>query len=188
MRKLVFVIVAVIGLTASAAQANTIPEYRLMAGAFIPTGGMADVMKSSVLLGMQGGVELSQRVHLVATIGYATPRPKLFAATNDIHVYQYDAGAELFHVYSSDAREHWSVRPFVGAGVGGRTYDFQKSDLKSHSDFTGYGSLGTELQHTGIAARLEVRDYLSRFNGLTGGVSAKTRNNLVVGGGLSYHF
>lgn len=188
MRRFIILAVLAIPLIAASTDAGPLPEYRVFAGAYVPTGAMADVMKSSMLVGMQGAIELNEQLHVLATFGYATPRPKNFAYTNDVHFYQYDVGAELFRVYSASDNGRWTVRPFVGAGMGGRTYDFQDTDLKSHSDWNGYGSLGAELQHANIALRLEGRDYLSRFNGLRGNEETSTRNELVLGGGFSYHF
>lgn len=188
MRKVIIALAALlIPLAVGTASSATIPEYRLFFGAYIPTGSQADMLKSSMLFGLQGGAELSRNVHVLATLAYATPRSKGIDPA-DVHIYQYDAGAEYFHVYQASENAHWSVRPFLGAGLGGRTYDVQESDLKTHSDFTAYGSLGTELQHANIAARLEVRDYWTRFNGFSGNQSAKSYYSLVVGGGFSYHF
>jgi len=189
MRKIIAITALLVPFLATPAGAATMPEYRVLAGAYVPTGDMADVFESSMLVGMQGAVELNERFHFVASFGYATPKPKSFAFTNDVHLYQYDVGAELFGVYAaSGENDHWTVRPFVGAGLGGRTYDFQDTELASHSDWGGYGSLGAELQHRNIAARLEARGYLSRFNGLRGNEETATRNDLVLGGGLSFHF
>jgi hypothetical protein len=188
MRRVIVLAALLAPLAASIAWAGTTPEYRLFAGAYIPTGNQADLLKSSAVVGMQGGVEVKEMLHLIATVAYATPRPKGEAFT-DVHIYQYDAGAELFHVYSSSSEtNHWTVRPFIGAGLGARTYDPQHSTVGSQTDFTGYGSLGGELQHANIAVRLEARDYVTRFNGFRGELDAKTYNSLVVGGGLAYHF
>lgn len=166
-----------------------IPEARMFAGAYVPTGKQADALKSSMLLGVQGAVELTNNMHLVGTLGYATPRPDQPTIGKDVHLYQYDIGAELFRVYGAkDVDRHWTLRPFVGLGAGGRTYDFKGITAKAQTHFLGYGALGTELQHLGIAARIEARDYVSRFQGLAGELKATTRNDLVLAGGLAYHF
>lgn len=189
MRRIIIVAALLIPLAASTAWGNTIPEYRVIAGAYIPTGSQADLLKSTAVVGLQGGAELNRRLHVIATVVYATPKTKGLSYTNDVHIYQYDAGAELFHVYSASSEtNHWTFRPFAGAGVGARTYHPQHSDVKSSTDMTGYGSLGAELQHVNIALRLEARDYVTRFNGFNGELTAKTYNSLVVGGGLAYHF
>ncbi len=190
MRRILAVIVmGLIPLAGSTAWAGVTPELRMFAGAYVPTGKQADVLKSGMLIGVQSGIELTSRVHLIGTFGYATPRPDRPTIGKDVHLYQYDVGAELFRAYATSSEtDHWTFRPFLGAGVGGRTYDFPGVRHGSETNFVGYGSLGTELQHLNIAARLEVRDYLSRFRGLAGNESASTRNDLVLGGGLAFHF
>lgn len=191
MRKAIVLAGLLFAWAASVASAGPIPEYRVIAGAYIPTGSQRDFLKSSMVLGMQGGLEANDMLHFVATVMYATPRPKDTSLTNDVHIYQYDAGAELFHVYTvSKTDDHLSFRPFLGAGAGARSYHLQNTtvNVKSETDFTGYGSLGAELQHKNIAARLEVRDYMTRFNGFQGDLPTKTYWSLVVGGGFSYHF
>lgn len=188
-RALVVTAVFVLQLTGGAAWAGTTPEVRLFAGAYLPSGEQAKVLKSSMLVGVQSAVELSSRVHLLGTFAYATPRPDRPTIGNDVHVYQYDVGAEVFRIYSaSRTNDHWTFRPFVGAGIGGRTYDFHDVASGSETNLVGYGALGTELQHLNIAARVEARHYLSRFKGLTGTESASTRSDHLVSGGLVFHF
>jgi hypothetical protein len=128
MRKILVVIaVFLITLAGSKAWADVAPEFRLFAGAYVPTGKQADVLKSSMLVGVQSAVELTSGVHLLGTFAYATPRPDRPTMGNDVHLYQYDVGAELFHIYSASSEsEHWTFRPFIGAGLGGRTYDVKK--------------------------------------------------------------
>lgn len=188
MRTMAIILAALLTLAAGTAWGAMTPEYRIFGGAYIPTGSQADMLKSSMLVGVQGGAELSRKFHLIGTLAYATPRTKDRLDAQDVHLYQYDAGAEYFHVFQVSENAHWSVRPFLGAGAGARTYDIQHSDIKMHTDFTGYGSVGAEFQHVNIAARLEVRDYWTRFNGFSGSQSAKDYYSLVVGGGFAYHF
>lgn len=188
MRTMAIILAALLTLAAGTAWGAMTPEYRIFGGAYIPTGSQADMLKSSMLVGVQGGAELSRKFHLIGTLAYATPRTKDRLDAEDVHLYQYDAGAEYFHVFQASENAHWSVRPFLGAGAGARTYDIQHSDIKMHTDFTGYGSVGAEFQHVNIAARLEVRDYWTRFNGFSGNQSAKDYYSLVVGGGFAFHF
>ena len=81
----------------------------------------------------------------------------------------------------------WLLRPFVGLGVGGRTYDFEAANVKTRSFLVGYGALGTEFQISRFAVRLEGRDYLSRMKDIAGLTKAATRNDLMVTAGLAYH-
>lgn len=188
MRVLMLLSTALLALAVTVAQAEPVPEVRVFAGAYVPTGDQADVLKESMLVGTQVGIEAAHMVHLLGTFAYATPEPDHPTIGNDVHIYQYDAGAEIFRVISaSRENDHWTIRPFIGAGLGARTYDFFDLDSESETNFVGYGSLGTEIQHTNIALRLEARNYISRFKGLTGEEATSTRNDLALGAGLSIH-
>jgi hypothetical protein len=81
-------------------------------------------------------------------------------------------------------RHHF--RPFVGAGVGSRTYDYKDRQTKNTSCVAGYASLGAEIRHRVIAVRSEARDYLSCFQSPISG-ERRTRNDLGLTIGLVYH-
>jgi hypothetical protein len=81
----------------------------------------------------------------------------------------------------------WMIRPFAGAGVGGRTFDYSDVDAGGHTALAGYGALGTELQTGRFAVRLEARDYVYRFEGLDGTEDATTRNDLTLVLGAALH-
>jgi hypothetical protein len=187
---LLFVVMLMIVWAASASGAGTIPEFRLFTGAYVPTGSQTDVLKASAFYGGQVAVETGRMFHLVGTFGYGEPRTKGSAIVTKVRAYFYDAGAEVFHTVSltSQGEPEWLLKPFLGAGVGARTYDLKGVDSKAHTDAAGYGAVGTEIQHTRVAARIEVRDYLTRFKGFTGEEKASTRNDLGILGGLVYHF
>ena len=200
MRVVTFLSIALLAVGIAVVQAKPVPELRVFAGAYVPTGDQADLLESSMMIGTQIGIEAANMVHLIGTFAYATPEAKRPGVGRDVHVYQYDAGAEIFRVISASRENgHWTLRPFLGAGLGARTYDFHDVDSGSETNFLGYASLGTELQHKNIALRIEARDYLSRFSGLPVGRHGEhslmdddddttTRNDLTFGGGLSLHF
>jgi len=187
MRRTLILLAAVLALQAPIVQAQVTPEVRPFAGAYIPTGDQADVLKSSFLVGIQAAVEVNEALHLLGTFGYATPRPDRPAIGNDVHIYQYDVGAELFRIIPfSDDR--WSFRPFAGAGLGARTHDFKdRSDTDAQTYFAGYGALGAEIQHRRVALRIEARDYVTRFKGLLGNEAAVARNDVMLGAGVAFH-
>jgi hypothetical protein len=199
MRAVTFLSIALLAVGVAAVQAKPVPELRVFAGAYVPTGDQADLLESSMMIGTQVGIEAASMVHLIGTFAYATPEAERPSVGRDVHVYQYDAGAEIFRVISaSRENDHWTFRPFLGAGLGARTYDFHDVDSGSETNFVGYASLGTEFQHKNVALRIEARDYLSRFSGLpvdrhgqhslTDDGDTSTRNDLVFGGGLALHF
>ncbi len=188
MRALILLSAAFLAFAAAVVQAEPVPELRVIAGAYVPTGDQADVLKGSMMIGTQVGLEAAEMIHVLGTFAYATPETDRPAIGKDVHIYQYDAGAEIFHVLSASRHnDHWTFRPFLGAGLGFRTYDFHDIDSGSETNFLGYGSLGMEFQHKSIALRVEGRDYVSRFKGLTGDEKSSTRNDLMFGAGLSFH-
>jgi hypothetical protein len=188
MRTLIAVIavLSLVSLSPAPAEAEGTPEFRLLVGAYVPTGNQADLLGNSMMIGGQVAYELSGSIHLLGTFSYATPENDMPSNTNDVHIYQYDAGAELFQAI--DMSNAWTFRPFVGLGLGGRTYDLKNGDSGSQTNGLGYGALGAEFQKGRLAARFEGRDYVSHFDGLNGEDPASTRNDLMFSGGLSFHF
>jgi hypothetical protein len=186
--RLVLAIVAgvlILATTCNAGEMNFVPEVRTFAGAYVPTGDMRDVLKDGPMVGAQLGVEVVQHFHVVGSVGWSFTSDRVAAIEEDIHIAQYDLGFELFE--SFDVSEAWMLRPFVGLGAGGRSYDYNDLDRSAETDFAGYLALGTEFQIHRMALRVEGRDYLSRFEGLDGTLDAKTRNDLFVSAGFAYH-
>jgi hypothetical protein len=101
----------------------------------------------------------------------------------DTNIWQYDLGLEgnLIH----DIGYGWSVRPFLGAGLGARTYDYP-SGYDSFACTSGYGAMGLEIQRNKLAYRAEGRSYLSCFESprMHG---RSTRSDYVLSLGLSLH-
>lgn len=188
MRRTLVLLAAVLALQATPVQAQFTPEVRPFAGAYIPTGDQADVLKSSFLVGIQAAVEVNEALHLLGTFGYATPRPDRPTIGNDVHLYQYDVGAELFRIIPFSSNDHWTFRPFAGMGLGARTHDFKdRGDTDAQTYFSGYGALGVEIQNRRVALRIEARDYVTRFRGLLGNEAAVARNDVMLGAGVAFH-
>jgi hypothetical protein len=86
-------------------------------------------------------------------------------------------------------RASWSFTPFAGLGIGGRTYDYRDVDnVDAKTNLAGYGALGGEFAFGQFGLRVEGRDYISRFEPLTGDGEKKTRNDVSVAAGLSIYF
>ncbi len=163
------------------AHARAIPEVRPFVGAFVPTGAQRDALKDTWLVGGQAALEVADFTHLVGSFGWATNR-----RSKDVCVYDYTAGVEGFQPLRMT--DTWEARPFLGLGLGGRTYvDHGNGD---HKEITwgGYGALGTEFQLDRFAVRIEGRDYVTRFRGLTGDDKAKARNDLTFATGVAFHW
>src|SRR6266540_4264727 len=167
------------GATTLSAQARTIrPEIRPFAGAVIPTGDQRNLFLDAPMVGVQTAVELKPSLHVVGTFAWVP-------AQDNVNIFKYDVGVELGFVQPIGGS--WELRPFIGAGVGGRTYAYQASTLSDKTCTAGYGALGTEFQLARTALRLEARDNVYCFRSPVAGVSSQTRNDIGLAFGVAYH-
>ena len=91
-------------------------------------------------------------LHVVGTFAFSGPDFKNQVPTGGhMHVFQTDVGGELFRDMALNG--DWKFRPFVGAGLGVRTYDPTEA-LSTKSYPAGYGAVGTEFQLNRVAVRL----------------------------------
>lgn len=167
--------------TAAAAAVAMTPEVRPFVGAFVPTGPQRDILKDTWLVGTQAALEIADRAHLVGTFAWAPNR-----TSRDVCVYDYTAGVEGFR--AMPLRGSWELRPFLGLGLGGRTYVNHGDADRRQTTWGGYGALGTEFQMNRIAVRIEGRDFVTRFKGLTGDAAAEARNDIAVATGVAFHW
>jgi hypothetical protein len=187
MRKTLIATVALIA-SAAALSAQTPlrrPEIRPFAGALIATGDQRDLFKNAAVFGVQGALEMNPNFHFVGTFGYSSLTSKYSVSDAAADAFTYDAGVEFDMVRPLTG--NWQFKPFVGAGLGGRSYRFSTDALKDQSCFAGYGALGTEFQLSRVALRLEGRDNMFCYRSPIVGVDSKTRNDIVLAFGLAYH-
>jgi hypothetical protein len=184
-----------VGATGAAAQtydqwgnptASVVPVIRPIVGGYIPTGDQRDALKDALLVGGQLGLQFAGPVNLTGTFGWVPSESKLTPSDNGINLFQYDLGLELTSSTSMGMLTSTNFRPFIGLGAGGRTYSFRDVDLTGKTYFAGYGALGGEFNVQRLAIRIEGRDYLSQFEGFTGGQSNKWRNDVALFAGLGF--
>jgi Outer membrane protein beta-barrel domain len=161
-------------------------EIRPYVGAYIPTGDQRDFFKDAVLVGAQGSYRFTPALALTATVGWS-PTEDRVRPGQDVDLLQYDIGAEL-RAPSWLGGESWDFSPFVGLGVGGRTYDYRDLDVDAKTNVAGYGALGGEFGFGQFGLRIEARDYISRFEPIIGEGEAKTRNDVALAAGLTIRF
>jgi hypothetical protein len=175
-------------LCGSTASAQIIPiprlEVRPWVGAKVPTGIQRNVFAAAPAAGVQGAIEMTRAMHMVATLGWSPARSKLDVANRGTDVFEYDVGIEYNLLFPLAGR--WEVKPFAGGGAGARTYRYDAEGLPSNTPLTAYGSLGTELQRGLLALRIEARGYLHGFTDpLTDEWDA--RNEVSAALGFAYH-
>ena len=165
--------------------AGTRGSIRPIVGAYVPTGDQRDFLKDAVLVGAQGSLNFGTNFAVTGSFGWSPSKDKVTPGDQKIDAYQYDLGLE---VRTPDAYLG-GVTPFVGAGIGGRTYSYRDLNVDSKTNFDGYGALGVDVG-TGsrVGIRIEARDYVSRFQPLTGGGETKTRNDIGIVAGLGVRF
>ena len=161
------------------------PEIRPFVGAYIPAGAMRDDFKTSEMFGAQAALELSDYFHVGGTVAWAHGHNKFAGFSDDLtYIWQYDLGVELNLMQEVGAT--WLFRPFLGAGGGGRTYDYQAEGVGTQTCTAGYAALGSELQRGSIALRLAGRGYLACFESPVTATKT-TRNDFGLAFGLAYH-
>ena len=169
------------------AQLTTSFEARPFVGAYIPTGDQRDLLKDAVLVGAQLSWHALPYLGITGTFGWSPSKDRLTPGDQTLDIYQYDVGAELRSASLWNG-SMLNFTPFIGLGVGGRTYDYRDLDVGSKTDFDGYGALGGDIGFGPVGLRIEARDYVSQFKPLVGTGDTKTRNDIGLAAGVSYRF
>jgi hypothetical protein len=148
-------------------------------GALIPTGGQRDVLDDAVLTGVTLSYELHRYLSAVGTFGWAATESKDAPTLGqDLNVLQYDVG--LQGQYPFALGKGLTLKPFVGAGLGVRSYDFADLDVNTESDFVHYFAAGAALEYRHLAVGVTVRDTLGAYDGLVVDEDSSTHNDLAV--------
>jgi hypothetical protein len=162
-------------------------ELRPFAGAYLPTGNQRDFLKDGFLVGAQASWRFAPALALTGTFGWSRSTDRITPGEQTLDLLQYDVGAEA-RAASWLRSGVLDFSPFIGLGVGGRTYSYRDLDVSSKTNVDGYGALGGDFGVGRVGLRLEARDYLSRFEPLVGGGDKQTRNDIALAAGLNFRF
>jgi hypothetical protein len=162
-------------------------ELRSFVGGFVPTGSQGNTLENGATMGLQGAYNFNRFFSAVGTFAYSTSQDKETFSNDDVNVFQYDIGAEAG--LDRQLTSSLTLRPFLGLGMGGRAYDYNDRHVDTQYNIAGYGAGGAELRMGRYGWRLEVRDYVSGFKGLSGELdSYRTRNDLSIASGFTVRF
>lgn len=152
-------------------------------GAIMPTGAQSHAIKRGNVTAIQLAYAPRATFAVTSTFGWARSRDVAAADAPKLDVFTYDIGAEA-------RAPRWlegngmSLMPFVGAGAGGRSYNYRKLDVDATHNLAAYVSAGGEVRVRRIGVRLEARDYVTGFKPLNGAGASRTGNDVVVMAGL----
>jgi hypothetical protein len=177
-------ILGAVKLIAQDAGAGARAAIRPFVGAYVPTGDQRDFVKDAVVVGAQASWTINPNYALTGSFGWVPSKDKISAGDQTLDQFQYDLGIEA----RSGRLTTRKLAPYIGAGVGGRTYNYRDLSVDSKSNFDGYGALGVDVELGFVGVRVEGRDYVSRFQPLTGGGETKTRNDVTIAAGLGMRF
>lgn len=188
MRRTTLVLGALIaGIFALPARAQLFtPELRPFVGAYIPTGAQRDLFKETSLFGIQGALEVLPTFHLLGTVSWMPAHNKYAGFDENVNIFAYDVGTEFGMAQALGSG--WELKPFLGLGIGARTYAYKAAGLSDHTCAAGYGAVGSEFQFDKVALRLEGRDNVFCYRSPIAGISSKTRNDVGIALGFAYHF
>lgn len=154
-------------------------------GGFVATGSQRDVLKDSVLTGLTISYDLTPYLAVVGSFGWAPTKVKNLA-NSDLDLFQYDLGVQ--GQYALDAGNGLTLTPFVGLGIGARTYSFRDLSPSAETDLTGYVSAGATLQYRMVTFSATARDYVSHYEGLGVYGGSATHNDLALLGSVGVRF
>jgi hypothetical protein len=157
-------------------------ELLLPSGTVVPTGAQQSELKRASLTAVQLSYGLRPDLVLTGTVGWARTRPLGRGDDARLNLFTYDIGAEC-RLPRRDSDAGVNFKPFTGAGVGARTFDYRHADAPTTHNLAAYASAGGELGLARVRVRLEVRDYMTWLDAPGSSDSAR-RNDVVVMAGL----
>jgi hypothetical protein len=102
---------------------------------------------------------------------------------NDVKIMAYSAGVGV------ELPRQWRVEPYLLAGIGVKSYDFDIPDTKAEKDIEYNFGAGINLEIVeNVAFNVQVRDFVSEFSSSIYGVGNKMQNDVLLAAGLTLRF
>ena len=158
-------------------------EFLVPSGAVVPTGVERNAIKRGNLTAAQLSYAVRPSLAITSTVGWARSRDIATVGDPKLDVFTYDVGAEA-------RASRWingnavTFAPFLGAGAGGRSYNYRSLDVDATHNVAVYGSAGGDLGIRRVGLRIEARDYVTGFKPLVGEGPSRSGNDIVVLVGL----
>jgi hypothetical protein len=190
-------LVALAALTAFAlrAEAQTPVQsaisVRPIVGALVATGDERDLLKNAVVAGGQASYNLNSNFAVLGSFAWSPSEEKTISPRPKVDLYQYDLGIEgkLDDLTSGSSV---ATRPFAAVGGGARTYNLRDVPGSSaQNNPLAFGEIGLDVAPSGrrVGLRLEARDSMTWFKGLSGELQdRKSRNDVQFAAGLTFGF
>jgi hypothetical protein len=190
MKKLIIAVTILVALAVSPALAQEArPERRIHVaptnGVYLPTGNQRDVLDHSLQMGLTLGYDVNRYLAVLGSFSWSPTKVKR-VSRGDLDLFQYDLG--LQGQYPLSIGRGVVLMPFVGAGLGARTYSFRDLNIGSETDCAGYVAAGGALQYRFIELTISARDYVSRYEGLHLSHVSTTRNDVGLSAALGFRF
>ena len=171
-------------------------EVRVEGGIWVPTQGMKNSLTTAPTVGVSARYIVWRGFSLTASAWFASPNDKIQGPPcpcgslvqpnpERVAITQGDLGLEWGRRVTSFGE--WTLVSSVGAGIGGRGYAPANSTEPHMTAVAGLATLGLSLVHERIALRVEARDYLSTWDGLTN-YQPVTGNDLAVHAGIGWRW
>ena len=175
-------VASVLGLPQSAmARSDSAPkpswEFLVASGTLIPTGAQRHDLQRANITAAQVTYVLRPDLAITGSLGWARSRDLASIARPNIDVFTYDLGAEFRSTRWANGQAT-TFSPFVGVGVGGRSYNYHGPHVDATHNPAGYLSAGGEFGRGRVRLRLELRDYVTGFKPFNGVGSGSVRNDV----------
>jgi hypothetical protein len=160
-------------------------ELRFTSGALVPTGNQRNSLKDAQISAAQVSWLVRPSLAVTGTFGWARSRDLMSVDTPKLDVFTSDLGVEARPAqWFAECAATFS--PFVGLGVGARSYNYRNLDVDATNNLAGYGTVGGELGIGRVGLRLEARNYVTGFKPLVGAGKSESRNDVVIMAGLRF--